>query len=772
MTMSEAARETSCDWTVTGMDCGSCATKIKDAVTRLPGVSGVEVGIMSERLRLTLDEGQTGRDKIEKTVRALGYEIAPRAAGAKKDFVLPGAQSAPEQSDMHQDHDHSAHAPAGHDHSGHDHGPKAASTKRDDSGHGSPGHVHDDPADRGKRWYQTAKGKLVIFTALLLGAAWVIEYLAPEIGKWAFVAACLIGVAPVAQRAFAALRMGQPFTIESLMTIAAVGALFINAAEEAALVVFLFAVGEVLEGVAAGKARDGIRALANLVPKTAQLVTGDSTREVPAASLSVGQTVLVRPGDRIPADGEIVDGTSGVDESPVTGESVPKTRGPGDAVFAGAINTEAALRVKVTKGREDNTIARIIRLVEEAEEARAPTERFIDRFSRWYMPAIVAVAALVIVVPPLVFGQPWDTWVYRGLALLLIGCPCALVISVPASIASAMSTGARRGLLMKGGAVIEAAAKVDVVTFDKTGTLTHGRPQVTDLVPFGTTTEAELLAVAAGVETGSSHPLAIAILNKAKDAGVSALPSQDAKALMGKGVVATVGGAAAYVASPRYAMEHGGLDGLGLRQATIFEEDGKTAVAVFREKAPLGLIAMRDEPRADAKDAVRQLTAMGVTAVILTGDNPRTAAAIAGGLGLKFEADMMPEDKLAYIREIGSKGGVMMIGDGINDAPALKQASVGVAMGSGTDVALETADAAILRDRVTDIPATIRLSRAAMANIRQNVTIALGLKAVFLVTSVFGLTGLWIAILADTGATVLVTLNALRLLRFNPEREG
>ncbi|MCT8331819.1 heavy metal translocating P-type ATPase [Albidovulum sediminis] len=772
MTMSEAARETSCDWTVTGMDCGSCATKIKDAVTRLPGVSGVEVGIMSERLRLTLDEGQTGRDKIEKTVRALGYEIAPRAAGAKKDFVLPGAQSAPEQSDMHQDHDHSAHAPAGHDHSGHDQGPKAASTKRDDSGHGSPGHVHDDPADRGKRWYQTAKGKLVIFTALLLGAAWVIEYLAPEIGKWAFVAACLIGVAPVAQRAFAALRMGQPFTIESLMTIAAVGALFINAAEEAALVVFLFAVGEVLEGVAAGKARDGIRALANLVPKTAQLVTGDSTREVPAASLSVGQTVLVRPGDRIPADGEIVDGTSGVDESPVTGESVPKTRGPGDAVFAGAINTEAALRVKVTKGREDNTIARIIRLVEEAEEARAPTERFIDRFSRWYMPAIVAVAALVIVVPPLAFGQPWDTWIYRGLALLLIGCPCALVISVPASIASALSTGARRGLLMKGGAVIEAAAKVDVVTFDKTGTLTHGRPQVTDLVPFGTTTEAELLAVAAGVETGSSHPLAIAILNKAKDAGVSALPSQDAKALMGKGVVATVGGAAAYVASPRYAMEHGGLDGLGLRQATIFEEDGKTAVAVFREKAPLGLIAMRDEPRADAKDAVRQLTAMGVTAVILTGDNPRTAAAIGGGLGLKFEADMMPEDKLAYIREIGSKGGVMMIGDGINDAPALKQASVGVAMGSGTDVALETADAAILRDRVTDIPATIRLSRAAMANIRQNVTIALGLKAVFLVTSVFGLTGLWIAILADTGATVLVTLNALRLLRFNPEREG
>ncbi|HMS97051.1 MAG TPA: heavy metal translocating P-type ATPase, partial [Tabrizicola sp.] len=367
MTMSEAARETSCDWTVTGMDCGSCATKIKDAVARLPGVSGVEVGIMSERLRLTLDEGQTAKDRIEKTVRALGYEIAPRTASAKKEFVLPGAQAVADTTHAHPDLDHANRDHEGHDHAGHDHGPKSSGTKQDESRHGSPGHIHDDPADRGKRWFQTAKGRLVIFTALLLGAAWIIEYLAPEIGKWAFVAACLIGVAPVAQRAFAALRMGQPFTIESLMTIAAVGALFIDAAEEAALVVFLFAVGEVLEGVAAGKARDGIRALANLVPKTAQLVTGDTTREVPAASLSVGQTVLVRPGDRIPADGEITDGTSGVDESPVTGESVPKTRGPGDAVFAGAINTEAALRVKVTKGPEDNTIARIIRLVEEAE---------------------------------------------------------------------------------------------------------------------------------------------------------------------------------------------------------------------------------------------------------------------------------------------------------------------------------------------------------------------------------------------------------------------
>ena len=742
----EANKEISCDWTVSGMDCGSCATKIKDAVARLPGVTDVEVGIMSERLRLTLDEGETSRDKIEKTVRALGYDITPRVATAEPVNA--------------NDHDESGIGYS-----------QAGGKAKDDSGHGSSGHVHDDPADQYKRWYQTAKGRLVIFTALLLVAAWGVELIVPEVGNWAFVAACLIGVAPVARRAFAALRMGQPFTIESLMTIAAIGALFINAAEEAALVVFLFAVGEVLEGVAAGKARDGIRALANLVPKTALLEINGATREVPAASLAVGQTVLVRPGDRIPADGEIKEGTSGVDDSPVTGESVPVNKGPGDPVFAGSINTEAVLRISVTKAAEDNTISRIIRLVEEAEEARAPTERFIDRFSRWYMPAIVAVAALVALVPPLAFGQPWDTWVYRGLALLLIGCPCALVISVPASIASALSTGARRGILMKGGAVIEAAAKVSRVAFDKTGTLTHGRPVVTDIVAFGTTTEAELLAVAAGVESGSSHPLAVAILNKAEEEGLTILPSRDAKALMGKGVIATVGDASAWVTSPGYAKDNAGIDDAGLAQTTVFEEQGKTAVVVFREKTSLGIIAMRDEPRADAPEAIRQLKAMGITPLILTGDNPRTAAAIAASLGMEYQANMMPEDKLAAIREMSDHGGVMMIGDGINDAPALKQASVGVAMGSGTDVALETADTAILRDRVTDIPATIRLTRAAMANIRQNVTIALGLKAVFLVTSVLGLTGLWIAIMADTGATVLVTLNALRLLRFNPERE-
>ena len=831
----EAERQ---EWSVTGMDCASCVTKVTRAVERMEGVSEVKVALMAERLSLQLVPGTTPVTKIEEAVKKLGFGIAPRGAAkpAKKGFVLPQeaakAQDQTKEDDHdheghdheghdheghdhstcgghdheghdhkdhddkehdhatcgghdhkghdhkshdHKDHDHKSHDHEGHDHSscGHDHGPKAAKAVAADAGHGAPGHVHGDPADRGKHWYETAKGRLVIFTAVLLGAAWAVEFLFPgPVGYWAFVAACVIGVAPVAKRAFAALTMGQPFTIESLMTIAAIGALFIGAAEEAALVVFLFAVGEVLEGVAANKARDGIRALANLVPKTALLEEGTGTREVPAESLSIGQIVRVRPGDRIPADAEIVEGTSGIDESPVTGESVPKNKGPGEAVFAGSINTEAGLRLRVTKEAEDNTIARIIRLVEEAEEARAPTERFIDRFSRWYMPLIVALSALVILVPPLATGADWDTWVYRGLTLLLIGCPCALVISVPASIASALASGAKRGLLMKGGAVIEAAAKVHAVAFDKTGTLTRGKPVVTDVVALNGVTEAEVLSVAAGVEAGSSHPLAVAIMDRAGAAGVATPAATEGRNIVGKGAEAKVEGALAWVGPLRFAQEKGVMSADSTAQAEKLESEGKSLSVIFREGQALGLVALRDEPKPDAIDGVRQIRALGLKAIMLTGDNARTADAIAGGLGLENRAEMMPEDKVAAIREMAAAGGVMMVGDGINDAPALAQASVGVAMGSGTDVALETADAAVLRDRVTDIAAQIRLARATMGNIRQNVTLALGLKAVFLVTSVLGLTGLWIAILADTGATVLVTLNALRILRLDPTREG
>ncbi|MCP1216149.1 MAG: heavy metal translocating P-type ATPase [Acetobacter sp.] len=706
------------EWRITGMDCPACTAKIQNVLSRKTGLENIEISLVSETLRLIIDEKHASKSDVEAAVKALGYGI---------ESVGPDQPS-----------------------------PTTVVTSL--SG----------PTSRG--WYQTAKGRLVLITGILLVLAWGTTWFLPEnLQSWPFVAACLAGLLPIAYRAFNALRLGQPFTIEALMTLAASGALFIGAAQEAALVVFLFAVGELLEGVAVSHARDGIKALGTLVPKTALKEEASATREVPASDLVPGDIVQVRPGDRIPADGDILSGTGGIDESPVTGESVPITRGPGDAVFAGSINTEAALRVRVTKAASDNTIARIIRLVEDAEAARAPTERFIDRFSQWYMPAIVILSALVICLPPLAFGQIWSIWIYRGLSLLLIGCPCALVISVPAAIASALSLGARNGLLLKGGAVIETAAKVSIVALDKTGTLTKGQPDVTDLIVLNGESKEKVLGLAAAIEATSSHPLALAILRKAE--GLSRPVVQSSKALAGKGVTAEIDGRSYTLASPRHAAQAGALSENVLSDATTLEAAGKTVAVLYAEQA-LALIGLRDEPRNDASEAMRQLRNLAITPVILTGDNARTAAAIAADLGTDFKAELLPEQKLREIQTLNQRGKVMMVGDGINDAPALKQAAVGVAIGSGTDVALETADAAILRNRVTDIPGLIRLSRITMRNVRENVVLALGLKGVFLVTSIVGVTGLWIAIMADTGATVLVTLNALRLLRANVFRDA
>jgi Cd2+/Zn2+-exporting ATPase len=617
---------------------------------------------------------------------------------------------------------------------------------------------------------RSAKAQLVAATAFLLAAAWGASLvLPPEQADWAFIAACVLGLAPIAARAFAALRARQPFTIEMLMTVAAAGALLIGAAAEAAMVVFLFAVGELLEGVATDRARNGIRALAALVPKTARRIEGGALRDVPATALNVGDLVLVRPGERLPADGEIVEGESGVDESPVTGESVPVAKGPGSDVFAGSIAVEGALTIRVTRAAEDNTIARIVRLVEEAEASRAPTERFIDQFSRIYMPAIVASAILVAIVPPLAFGADWGEWTYRALALLLIGCPCALVISVPAAMASSLSAGARRGLLLKGGAIVEAAARTTLVAFDKTGTLTEGAPALTDLRAFDIP-ENELLALAAGVEQGSTHPLARAVEEAAAALGVRPRSATAAAALPGRGVRADIDGVEVIVGSPGHARERGALDGVTEAEIAALESEGKTVAVVLRDGAALGWLALRDEPRADARPGVDALRALRVRSIMLTGDNAATAAAIAESLGMESRAGMKPGDKSEAIRALGAGDHVMMVGDGINDAPALAAASVGLSMGSGADVALETAHGALLRNRVTDVAALIRLARATMTNVRQNIAVALGLKAVFLVTTVLGVTGLWPAILADTGATVLVTLNALRLLRFDPEK--
>ena len=705
---------------VEGMDCASCVGKIEVALARMPDVSDVRVNFTTETLELTLAAGAiTKVADIEKTIKSLGFGVSnTRELSASSDAAIDVAPA---------------------------------------------------PAMPNQRWWQTRKGKHVIGLGLLMGSAYAIAQFFPLYAEWIFAAAVVAGVIPFARKAFALATSGSPFSIETLMVVASIGALVIGEAEEAAAVVFLFAVGELLESVAAGRARAGIKALASLVPKTAVLLDPNGgQRSVPATSLRVSDLVLVRPGDRVPADGQIIQGASSLDESPITGESVPRSKAKGDSIFAGSINVDGVLQVRVEKTASDNTISRIIQLVEQAQSAKAPTARFIENFSCYYTPAVMLIAALIVVVPPLAMGGDWDTWIYRGLALLLIACPCALVLSTPAAIASGLAVGTRRGLLIKGGNALETIGKVSAIAFDKTGTLTEGKPRVTEVFAFGKNEESDVLALAAAVETGSSHPLAKAIIGRAETDGIAVPLAQDASATAGKAVHATVAGRRLAVSSPTHAAQMVTLGVLERSAIEKLEDRGNTVAVLFDEQAKevLGLIALRDEPRRDAREGVAQLKAMGVRSVMLTGDNRRTAQAIAKGLGIEWSAELLPQDKLDLVNEMKRKSKVAMVGDGINDAPALATADVGIAMGGGTDVAIETADAALLKSRVTDVAHLVALSRATMANIHQNVVFALALKGLFLVTSVLGITGLWIAVLADTGATAIVTLNALRLLRF------
>ncbi|HEX7004018.1 MAG TPA: heavy metal translocating P-type ATPase [Trueperaceae bacterium] len=617
----------------------------------------------------------------------------------------------------------------------------------------------------GRPWYGGAKGRLVLTTGVLLTLGTLLALLFPASARWSFSAATLVGVWPLAVKAARGAARGSPFTINTLITLAALGAVAIGEAAEGAIVVFLFAIGELLESVAAGRARSSIRELARLAPSNALLIEeGGTIREVGAASLEAGQLVQVRPGARIPADGRVVEGDSAIDESAVTGESIARSKGAGEQVFAGSISTDGTLIVRVEQPPSQSAIARIIQLVEEAESHKAPVRRFIDSFSRVYTPVAMLLAALVATMPPLLAGASLEAWVYRGLAILLIACPCALVLSVPAAITSAISAGARAGLLLKGGAALEAIGTVVTVAFDKTGTITSNALQVTDVIPLRGDAE-EVVALAAAVESFSSHPLAAAISRRA--AGLELPLASAGRAIAGQAASAIVNGQNYSVGSPRYA-SHTSPMGTQVELAIErLEEEGKTVVVLLEEHTPRGILAVRDEPRPEASEVISRLRKMGVATVMLTGDNSRTAASVADRLRLEVRAELLPEEKLRAIEVLARRGPVAMVGDGINDAPALARANVGIAIGAGTDVALESADAALLREGIGGVPDLFRLSRATMRNIRQNIGFALGLKALFLVTTLLGITGLWPAILADTGATVLVTSNALRLLRFD-----
>jgi Cd2+/Zn2+-exporting ATPase len=583
-----------------------------------------------------------------------------------------------------------------------------------------------------------------------------------------FAVAIVCGLLAIWRRTVVALK-SRSLDINILMVIAVAGAAALGEYSEAASVIFLFAVAESLEARTLDRARNAIRALMDLTPAEALVRDSAGERRVAADTLSPGAIIIVRPGEKIPLDGEVIAGQSSVNQAPITGESLPIDKTAGDHVFAGTINGRGALDVRVTRLRRDTTLARIIHLVERAQAQRAPAQQLVERFARIYTPAVIVLAALFATVPPLAFGGNWHVWVYRSLVLLVVSCPCALVISTPVSIVAALAAAARKGVLIKGGAHLERTGRIRCVAFDKTGTLTRGAPQVVDVVAIDGVGSAAVIALAAAVEQRSTHPIAHAILEHAALISVPAAPATNVSALSGRGAQGDVGGAHIVLGNHRLFEELKLCSPSIHEQVTQLESTGRTTVLVARDRRPIGIITVADRPREAGKDALAMLREQGVESVVmLTGDSRNTASVIANELGVDdVRAELLPEDKVAVVEELRRKyGSVAMVGDGVNDAPALASADVGIAMGAaGSDAALETADVALMADELLKIPYTFRLSRRTVRNIRANLTISIALKAAFLVAAVAGVATLWMAVLADAGASVLVVANALRLLR-------
>jgi Cd2+/Zn2+-exporting ATPase len=572
-----------------------------------------------------------------------------------------------------------------------------------------------------------------------------------------------------ARRALAAAR-SLALDINVLMLVAVAGALVLGETSEAAAVIFLFALAQLLETRSMERARHAIRSLMELTPADALVRRGGEERRLPLDAIAVGDTLIVRPGERIALDGVVASGASDVDQAPITGESLPVDKAAGDEVFAGSLNGRGALEVRVSRLRPDTTMARIIGLVEVAQAQRAPSQAFVERFARYYTPAVLAIAAAIAVVPPLAFAQPSGLWFYRALVLLVISCPCALVISTPVSIVSALAGAARRGVLIKGGVHLERLAAVRAMAFDKTGTLTRGRPEVVTVVPLNGMQSPALLALAAALEARSEHPIARAIIERAAiETQAVPPPGDDFRALPGLGAEATIGGAKVLVGNHRLFEERGLCSPAIEAELERLGSEGMTAVLVARGGLPVGVIGVADRGREAGRSAIDGLREAGLShLVMLTGDNARTARAVASELEVdEVRAELLPADKVEAVKDVRRRfGAVAMVGDGVNDAPALAAADVGIAMGAaGSDAALETADVALMSDDLMKLPYLVRLGRRTLVNVKTNVAVSLGLKALFLLLAVAGAATLWMAVVADMGASLLVIANGLRLLR-------
>ncbi|MFB1099627.1 heavy metal translocating P-type ATPase [Terribacillus sp. JSM ZJ617] len=620
-------------------------------------------------------------------------------------------------------------------------------------------------------WKQKENIKVYI-SALLVLLSWGLstqygdQHLIPTVG---YGAAILIGGFSLFIKGLKNLSR-LSFDMNTLMTIAIIGAAIIGEWGEGATVVILFAISEALERYSMDKARHSIASLMDIAPNEALVRRSGKELMVSVEDIQIGDTMIVKPGQKLAMDGVVTKGISTLNQAAITGESVPVTKVVEDEVFAGTLNEEGLLEVKVTKRVEDTTLSKIIHLVEEAQAERAPSQAFVDKFAKYYTPAIVIIALLIATIPPLLFNADWSTWVYEGLAVLVVGCPCALVVSTPVAIVTAIGNAARKGVLIKGGIHLEEVGALKAIAFDKTGTLTKGVPTVTNLVTFGGI-EDELLAITAAIENGSQHPLATSIVREAETNNVnfSSIQVNNFQSITGKGVKAVVNNEIYYVGSPTLFSElHQTIDKNLNSQIEQLQNEGKTVMILGTAKEIQLLIAVADEIRDSSIKVISSLNDLGINTVMLTGDNQMTAYTIGKQVGVSgIEANLLPEDKLNFIKKFrNDHNSVAMVGDGVNDAPALAASTVGVAMGgAGTDTALETADIALMSDDLSKLPYTIKLSRKALQIIKQNITFSLAIKLLALLLVVPGWLTLWIAIFADMGATLLVTLNSLRLLR-------
>ncbi len=621
-------------------------------------------------------------------------------------------------------------------------------------------------------WKQKENVK-VYLSAILLVLSWFMgkqygeEHLLPIIG---YGASMIIGGYSLFLKGFKNLRRLN-FDMNTLMTISILGAALIGEWGEGATVVILYAISEALERYSMNKSRKSIESLIDLAPREAYIRRGLDEILMDVEDIRVGDLMIVKPGQKIAMDGMVIKGKSTINQAAITGESIPVEKNIDHEVFAGTLNGEGLLEVKVTKRVEDTTLAKIIHLVEEAQAEKAPSQAFVDQFAKYYTPAIIVLALLIAIVPPLLWSGNWIQWIYLELAVLVVGCPCALVVSTPVAIVTAIGNAAKNGVLIKGGVHLEAAGALKAIAFDKTGTLTKGIPVVTSIVTYQGKEE-EIIRIAAAMEKGSQHPLASAIIKKAEEKGLNdhAVSVEDFQSITGKGIQGKVNNEIYYVGSPHlFEGVHTNIMNEVKETVTRMQGEGKTVILVGSEKEILAIIAIADEIRESSKEVIGKLHEMGIEkTIMLTGDNPIIAASIGKEVGVSHvKADLMPEDKLKVIKELQSTyQGVAMVGDGVNDAPALAAASVGVAMGgAGTDTALETADIALMSDDLLKLPYTIQLSRKALKIIKQNITFSLAIKAIALLLVIPGWLTLWIAIFADMGATLLVMLNSFRLIK-------